>query len=653
MKPALVLVDVQADYLAVAGLQPPREEFIARLARVLAAARQRSITVIHVWTTVDRANDRRLPHWKQANRWQCEAGTPGHAPPEALRPLPEEIIVHKSGFNSFTTGDLAAALQRVKCDTVWLAGLHLHACVRTAAVECLERGYRVAIVEDAVASNDPIHAAATRRWLAQRCVNFASSAELFAHGNNVVGRELTHRSPGNNAEVLFSVTNASANEIATAAQAAQAASVTWRRRDLPARLNGIEKLAALLESHASELARQMAHELGKPIRHGAEEIRRTADNLRDVCRRASTDAAERVLPAGRVRCAPLGAVALVSAWNNPVAIPLGKIAPALAYGNTVVWKPAPVTLRVTAVLESLIQQAGIPTDTVRVVNGDHRVALELAECAEICAVTLTGSAAAGFALGEICARRVIPFQAELNGNNAAIVWDDADLDFAAAQVAWGAFAFAGQRCTANRRVIVPAGLSEEFLARLATAAAKLPWGDPATSATEIGPVINLAKRDEHNALIARAASDGAEMRAVFPHDAAQSAMLAEQGSYARPTIIFCPQPEHELVQEEAMSPLLVVQPARDFDHAVALCNGVRQGLAAALFSRAQTRQEEFLDQAQAGILKLNSTTAGVDVALPFGGWKTSGVGPPEHGEADRLFYTRLQAVYGQVEGKPT
>lgn len=102
-----------------------------------------------------------------------------------------------------------------------------------------------------------------------------------------------------------------------------------------------------------------------------------------------------------------------------------------------------------------------------------------------------------------------------------------------------------------------------------------------------------------------------------------------------------------------MSPLLVVQPARDFDHAVALCNGVRQGLAAALFSRAQTRQEEFLDQAQAGILKLNSTTAGVDVALPFGGWKTSGVGPPEHGEADRLFYTRLQAVYGQVEGKPT
>lgn len=646
MKPALVLVDVQADYLAVAGLQPPRDELIARLGHLLAAARARQIPVLHVWTTVSRANDQRLPHWKQAGRWQCEAGTPGHATPGPLLPLPPEILIHKTGFNSFASGELESALRRAGCDAVWLAGLHVHACVRTAAVESLERNFHVAIVAEAVASNDPVHAAATLRWLAQRCVEIDNGAVLLARLDGDSPSGLIHRSPRDANEVLFSVPNASGEEITAAAQAAHAAGPGWRALDCAVRRRAIGELAGLLESHAADLARQMALEIGKPVRHGAEEVRRTIQNLRDVIRRVPEDGAERTLAAGRVRCVPLGVVAVISAWNNPVAIPLGKLAPALAYGNTVVWKPAPVAMRLSVALAELIQQAGFPPGVVNLVQGDHRVAQELAGRAEISAVTLTGSAAAGFALAEVCARRVIPFQAELNGNNAAIVWDDADLEFAAAQVAWGAFAFAGQRCTANRRVIVPASLLEDFLSRLHAATARLPWGDPLADATEIGPVINTAKRAELEGMIQRAQASGAAMHVRSPHAHRTGESWVAGGAYAAPVIVCCERAGHELVQEETMSPLLVVQPARDFEHALALCNGVRQGLAAALFSSSRERQQQFLAEAEAGILKLNSTTAGVDVALPFGGWKTSGVGPPEHGEADRLFYTRLQAVYG-------
>ena len=649
MKPALVLVDLQADYLMSAGLQPVADDLVSRASLLLKGCRQSGMLVIHVLTTVNRGDDRRLPHWRKANRWQCVSGTTGHEPPEPLRPLAGETVIHKTGFNPFASGQLETALLRAGCDTVLLAGLHLHACVRTAAVECLERNFQVRIAEDAVASNDPIHAAATRRWLAQRCVEFESVAALLTRIEGGVNSEIIHRSPRCSSEVLFQFPNASADEIATATQAARNAWPAWRHAESWSRWQVMEGLAVRLEATAMDLARQMAIEIGKPVRHGLEEVQRTAANLRDVIRCASAQSAEKRMSAGRVRCEPLGVIAVISAWNNPVAIPLGKIAPALAYGNTVLWKPAPAATRIARVLLQMLLAAGLPPDVVHLVNGDHHVAQKLAAGDEVNAVTLTGSSAGGYALAEICARRRVPFQAELSGNNAAIVWDDADAAHAATQVAWGAFAFAGQRCTANRRVIVPAASLETFLSSLQTAAAQLPWGDPLDEAVEIGPVINLAKRDKLSSLIARAQADGSAQRVIFPHETRSAESWVQRGAYAQPVIVCCDQPAHALVQEETMSPLLVVQPARDFDHALALCNGVRHGLAAALFSPSPERQRRFVDEAQAGILKLNSTTAGVDVTLPFGGWKASGVGPPEHGEADRLFYTRMQAVYGTSE----
>lgn len=645
MKPALLLIDLQRDFLDAANLQPPAMATISRAAELLQTARARGVPVIHVWTTVDYSSDQRLPHWRKTNRWMCVAGTPGHETPAALKPLPGETIVHKAGFNPFASGELKEILRKHGCDTVVLAGVHLHACVRTAAVESLERNFEVFIAEDATASNDPIHAVATRRWLAERCVSFQPAHTILNALNGPVTKWI-HRSSRRTDEILFEVVNAGAKEISSATHAAKTAWSHWRQRPLSNRQRILETLAQKLESSTDELARQMAIELGKPIRHAQEEIRRAAANVRDVIRRAEILSASKREAAGWVRHEPLGVVGIISAWNNPVAIPLGKIAPALIYGNAVVWKPAPAATRISETLMRLFHDSQLPADVLQMVRGDHTTAQTIASNENVDAVTLTGSLAAGHVMQEICARRFVPLQAELSGNNAAIVWKDADLASAAAQIAWGAFAFGGQRCTANRRAIIHATLYEEFLRELELATAKLPWGDPLESETEIGPLVHAGKRDELESLISNAENEGAVHRVIRPCSTRANEPWVKAGAYAQPVIACCDQPAYTLVQEETMSPLLVVQRADDFEHALQLCNGVRHGLIASLFSNTPSLREKFLQEARAGILKFNSSTAGVDVTLPFGGWKASALGPPEHGEGDFQFYTRMQAVYG-------
>jgi acyl-CoA reductase-like NAD-dependent aldehyde dehydrogenase/nicotinamidase-related amidase len=651
MKPALLLVDFQADHLATLSPQFSADASVARASALLNGCRERRVPVIHIWTTVDRETDRRLPHWKKTDRWDCVVGTAGHAPPSPLRPLKTETIIHKSGFNGFASGQLDAALEKIHCDTVVLTGVHLHACVRAAAVESLERGLDVFIIEDAVASHDPVHAAATRRWLAGRGVEFIPANEILSRLDGNAPSKLVHHSPREIKKILFKIPVANVDEIAGATLSAQHAWKKWCRTDLNLRCKILEKAAGQLEAAAPDLAKQMAVEIGKPVSHGLEEVRRAAGNIRDVIRRANAFEFQIIEPVGMVRHQPLGVVALISPWNNPVAIPVGKIAPALIYGNTVVWKPAPAARKISEVILRLLRKSGVPADAVQILTGDHTTAQKLASDENINAVTITSSAVAGHAIQEICARHFLPLQAELSGNNAAIVWDDADLPAAAGQIVWGAFGFAGQRCTANRRVIVSAPRFENFWRELKIAAEKLSWGDPLKPATDIGPVLYAGKREEQSALIQAAQKSGAARRVEFLFKARVGAAWVKAGAYAQPVMVDCDDPNHPLVQEETMSPLLVVQRAKTFEQALRLCNGVRHGLVAALFSNSARLQEKFLAEAQAGILKINSATAGVDASLPFGGWKMSGLGPPEHGEADRLFYTRMQAVYGAAGRK--
>ena len=437
-------------------------------------------------------------------------------------------------------------------------------------------------------------------------------------------------------------------EVAAAAQAAHNALADWQRTPLRQREIFCETLADAIQADAEGWARRIAMDTGKPIRDARLETGFATDLVRSAIRFARMSDVATSGTGWRARRCPLGIVAVITPWNNPLAIPLGKIVPALLHGNTVVWKPAIPGAGIAAAVHQLLAECGLPPSVVTVVQGDRTTAEQLFEDSSVAAVTLTGSAAAGDAAHVACARRRIPLQAELGGNNAAIVWEHADPADAARQIARGAFGSAGQRCTANRRVIVAGRVTDAFLDALQAATRELALGDPMDEATVVGPVISARAQQRITAEITRARAAGAETWSPVDGDAGTPG----NGWCVPPTLGWSAAPDAEIAQEESFGPVLVVQPARDWDEALALCNGVRQGLVAALFSGSPETQQRFLDGAHAGLLKLNASTAGAGADAPFGGWKDSVIGPPEHGVADVEFYTRWQTLYGLQPRNP-
>jgi acyl-CoA reductase-like NAD-dependent aldehyde dehydrogenase/nicotinamidase-related amidase len=651
MRPALVLVDFQNDFLDAAGLEPYRSEVVRRAAALVDAARESGVPVVHCVTAVDPDLDGRMPHWKAAGRWSCVRGTHGHAAPAELAPRPGETVVEKaffSGFASSPHGALDAALAAAGADSIVLAGVHLHGCVRATALDAYQRGFDVWIAEDAVASDDPLHSAVTRRYLDGRAARFAGVAELGRRFRaDGASSEIALRSPRETSRVLFTVSAAGPSAAASASSAARGALESWAARPPESRAAVLIAFAGRLEAEAGALAREMAIDVGKPLTHGVAEALRAADLVRRGA--GLRDDPAPTGPASSSRRVPLGVVAAITPWNNPIAIPWGKLAPAIALGNAAVWKPAPAATRLATRTLQLARESGLPEGLVRIVAGDHRTAAAVMADPGVDAVTISGSSAAGWAAQEACARRRIPLQAELGGNNAAIVWTGADLPRAAREIARGAFSFAGQRCTSNRRAVVAAEIGDELLERVALAAGELAWGDPLDPATDVGPVISDDALERVERALERASASGA--RVLRPHATrATAAALRDAGAYCAPAIVWGAAHESEIVQEETFGPVLVVEAARSFDEALSLADGVRQGLVSALFAEdgapGMEVRDRFLASVRAGILKWNASTADADASAPFGGWKASGIGPPEHGAGDLEFYGRLQALYG-------
>jgi len=621
MRPLALFVDFQNDFLGAPGLEPSAGEVVRHAARLLAGVRLRGLPVVHAVTSVDPARDDRMPHWKALDRWRCVRGTPGHAFPEGLEPRAGEAVVSKTFFSAFSSPDLAGALSGA--DTLLVAGVHLHGCVRATVLDAYASGRTVWVADDAVGSDDPLQAAVTRRYLEGRAARFAPVGEIL--------RWLESGSAAPPQDF--------AADAARASSAARRALEAWRSAPPAERAQPLLALADRFAAEAPEWARRVAVGIGKPVTQSEAEVRRAAELLRAAAA-LSLPGTTRAGASSFARRVPLGVVGLITPWNNPVAIPWGKIGPAVALGNTVVWKASPLATALARRSLEAARAAGFPEGVVELVEGDHRAAAAVMNDPGIDAVSLTGSTAAGWAAQETCSRRRIPLQAELGGNNAAIVWKGADLPRAAELVAEGAFAFAGQRCTANRRAIVAPELFEPFLEHLAGAAARLAWGDPLDPVTQVGPLASEEARERVAAMVERAAAAGA--RVIAPHAAAPMGA----GAYFPPTLVVPAGHDSEIVQEETFGPVLVLESAATFEEALRLANGVRQGLAAALFSGPGPWRERFLAAADAGILKWNVSTADADALAPFGGWKASGLGPPEHGGGDVEFYSRSQAIYG-------
>lgn len=440
---------------------------------------------------------------------------------------------------------------------------------------------------------------------------------------------------------------ASAADLDRAVTAARGAQPAWAATPMHERGAILQRAALLLRDAAEKRGAELAREEGKTLAEGIGEVRRAAQILDYAGRAGDREAGslfESPRPGERILVTrhPLGTVGLITPFNFPIAIPAWKIAPALVYGNAVVWKPAdPVPLLAMRLAEAL-EDAGLPAGVLNLVIGDSTLGRALVAHAGIDAISFTGSTPVGRSIAAAGAARGIPVQAELGGKNAAIVLADADLELAVAQVGAGAFASSGQKCTATSRLIVAEEIADEFLARIAARADGLAVGDPLAPGIDLGPVVSAAARTRIDAGVAEAVAGGATR---LTSGTLELAVELQGGHFVRPEVIDCTGVDTSLWNDELFGPVLAVRRAGSVEEAFRLANEGEFGLSAAVFTDSLVTALSAIERIEVGMLHVNSETAGADPHVPFGGAKGSGLGPQEQGAAARDFYTRSTTVY--------
>jgi len=461
-------------------------------------------------------------------------------------------------------------------------------------------------------------------------------------------RTLPSVNPSEPTDLVADVPEGTADDVEAAVAAAAEALPAWRLLPGPSRAEYLHRWGEAIGARAEELAQAMAREVGKPIAEARGEAARGVAILRYYAGEAVREAGS-VIPSQLPETLqltlrePLGVVGLVTPWNFPVAIPLWKAAPALAFGNTVVLKPAEASSGVASLLAETAQAAQLPPGAFNVVFGLGPVVGEaLVSHPLVRAVSFTGSAKVGARVAAICAGRNVRYQTEMGGKNAAIVLSDADLPRAGALTVSGAMRFAGQKCTATSRVIVEKKVWDEFVPLLASQADALPIGPVTDPAAAVGPLISEASRSRVLRLLG---SEGCRVHAGggTPRDPRFSA-----GWFLAPTVLSEVGPDSALLTEELFAPVLVALRVDGLDEAIAAANATPYGLSAALFTRDLKSALRYASRIEAGLVRVNGDTTGVDPHAPFGGMKGSSSGSREQGPAARDFYTEIKTV--QIAG---
>ncbi len=453
---------------------------------------------------------------------------------------------------------------------------------------------------------------------------------------------LEQRNPAFPDDLLIRIPEAGPTMVAQAAKAAQDALAPFAAAGIEARSDALSKIGHAIAANVAEFALLIARETGKTVRDARGETLRAARIFEFFAGEALRNAGERfesTRPGAMVEVmhAPVGVVGLITPWNFPIAIPAWKIAPALAFGNTVVWKPSEVSSAIAAMLMRIIADAGLPAGCVNMVLGAG-VAGE-AICAEpvFDAVSFTGSEMVGRRVREIVSARGARVQLEMGGVNGLIVLADADLDIAVECAVNGAFFAAGQRCTATSRIIVEERIADRFVVSLKARVARLLIGDPREAATDIGPL--ASPRQKQRVLQQVAMVRGTGLVAAFGTEP------DPRDCYFAPTLFDRVESDSLLAHEEIFGPVAGLFRADSFDAAMALLNDSRYGLSAGLCTRSLKHAEIFKRDARAGMLMINLPTAGVDHHAPFGGAGASSYGPREQGRAARSFYTAMRTTY--------
>jgi len=448
----------------------------------------------------------------------------------------------------------------------------------------------------------------------------------------------TSVNPHDPADVLGQWEAAAGGDADAAVSRAIKAAEVWRETPGVVRAKALGDVATALEQRAAEVTDLVVREVGKPVSEARGEVARGVAILRYYAQAALAPDGE-TLPAAdpdqllMARYLPVGVAALLTPWNFPVAIPLWKAAPSLAYGNATIVKPSSAAAATALLLGEIIGPL-LPADVFQVVLGSGDTARALIDNPGVAAVSFTGSSTVGRDVSARAAARGCRVQAEMGGQNPSIVLEDADVDRAAATIAYAAMGYAGQKCTATSRVIVVDEVYGRFRDALVAAIEALRVVDPADQATLVGPVIEEGARTA--ALAAVAGSGGLVLTGGRALDA--------PGYYLAPTLVELDEPTGPLATQEVFAPVAALIRAGSAAEAISMGNAVKYGLVASVFTSDLGQALRLTRRVEAGMVRVNAPTSGVDFNAPFGGSKESSYGPREQGQAARAFYTESRTV---------
>ena len=458
--------------------------------------------------------------------------------------------------------------------------------------------------------------------------------------------EIENRNPSDTSDLIGHVAQASRAQLDDALSAARNAQASWARAGLEQRAGALNAIGDELMQRSAELGELLSREEGKPRAEGvgevyrsgqfftyyaAEVLRQIGDNADSVRENVEID----------VRREPVGVVAVVSPWNFPTATASWKIAPALAFGNAVIWKPANLTPASAWALTEIISRQGLPKGLFNLVIGPGgAIGQALIESPNIDAISFTGSLGVGRGIAVSAVANLTKVQLEMGSKNPLVVMDDADLDVAVACALAGAYSGTGQKCTASSRLIVHEAVHDVFVERMVAGIKAFKVGHALAEGTQIGPVVSAGQLEDNLAYLGIAAEEGCE-RAV----GGERLERETEGYFMAPTLLLGTRNDMRVNREEMFAPIACIQKVGSYEEALSIANDTEFGLTSGIITRSLARANHFRRNTKTGCVMVNLPTAGTDYHVPFGGRGNSSYGPREQGRYAVEFYTTVKTAY--------
>ena len=470
---------------------------------------------------------------------------------------------------------------------------------------------------------------------------------LYINGEWQAGSDtIANINPSDITETIGEFSQASSKQVQDAIAVARRAQPKWEAVAMEKKQAILQAIGDEMIARCDELGTLLSREEGKPFAEGRGEIYRAGQFFHyyaaEVLRQMG-DLADSVRPGVKVEVTreAVGVVAIISPWNFPTATAVWKIAPALAFGNSVIWKPANLTPASAVALAEIIHRQGLPEGTFNLVlGGGSSVGDALINSKDIDAVSFTGSVETGRKVAAATAPNFVRCQLEMGSKNALVIADDADLQVAIDAAVAGAFGGSGQKCTASSRLIVMDGIHDAFVDGVIAKMKTLKVGHALDDGIFMGPIVDDKQLASNMDWIEKAKQAGANLafggeRLEMPHD----------GYYMSPTLFTDTDNSWDINQEEVFAPLACVMRVKDLEEAIAMTNDTRFGLTGGIITQSLRNSSLFKEQVQAGCVMVNLATAGTDYHVPFGGRKESSFGPREQGQYAKEFYTIVKTAY--------